>query len=109
MKKWLLLVVSLLLFAAMVEAGCGACDAPKDAEKEAVCEVKGTCKTEAAQEKAVGETKDEITKAADKVEAAQEKAVTKAEAATTCGPDCKKPCCAPAEKKTIWQKLQFWK
>jgi len=95
MKKWLLLIVSLLLFAAMAEAGCGTCDAPKDAKKEAVCEVKGTCKAEAAPEKAACEIKAAKKKAACKIKAKQDKAVADIEAVKTCGPDCKKPCCAP--------------
>ena len=87
MKKWLLLIVSLLLFAATVEAGCGseACGTKKGAEDKVACSLKA---------------------AEDKAACSADKAKCSAEKAKPCGADCTKPCCADKGSKKPWWK--FW-
>jgi len=102
MKKLIALIVSLMLLAVVVEAGCGSCSAAaKDTKKAAVCDVKGTCKAEAAKKSCGAGCEKACCKKDDACE------IKKAAEKKACGSDCAKPCCA--EKKSIWQKLQFWK
>ncbi len=70
MKKWLCLIIGLLVLAATVEAGCGGCGADAAKAKD-----KAACELKAGQNKAA---------------CAMKKG--------KCGADCKKPCCAAKEK-----------
>jgi len=98
MKKILMLILGIMLIATVVEAGCGSC--PSDAKKAAkakanasVCDIKGTCKADAAKAKVECEVK----------------------AAKTCGANCKKPCCSAKEikdnasEKAQEKRKKWWK
>ena len=77
MKKLTGIILGMLIFSGTAMADCGACDAPKAAQKKAAC------KMEAAQSKSTCEMK-----------AAKSKAACELKVAKKCGPNCKKPCCA---------------
>ena len=96
MKKYLLMILGMLLIAATVEAGCGSCPGDKKAAakaKASVCDIKGTCKADVVKDKVESEIK----------------------AVKKCGPNCKKPCCAAkkikdnASEKAQEVRKKWWK
>ncbi len=99
MKKVLWMVLGMMVLCGTAMADCGTCKASQKSAKKAikaraaVCDVKGTCQVEEAKEKIAGKMK----------------------AAKQCGPNCKKPCCAPkvakdnASEKAQEQRKKWWK
>lgn len=126
MKKTILLITGMLVLSGAAMADCGACGEAADvqkkaagevkaatqctAEKAACTKVKAACKAEkaACEKKAACEVKAKKC-GADKASCTQ-KAACEVKAAKKCGADCGKPCCAAkGPKKSLGQKLMFWK
>lgn len=98
-------------------ADCGTCEASQKAAKDkaSVCDVKGTCKVEAAK----CDMKGMQDKATCDMKGAKDKASCEMKK-MECGADCKKPCCAgkemmdksseqAQEKSKKWWKFGFGK
>ena len=99
MKKLVLLIAGLMIFAMSAQAGCGTCAAPKECASETVECAKS--KAECAKSKAeCGKDKAECAKS--KAECGKDKA--------ECEKGCKKPCCDKgkgSEKGKKWWKFGF--